>query len=339
MATTQIRLSTQAYFDATLNANGFTVTNLATPQNLTDAVTKEYADGLIAANDALVYKGVIDCSTNPNYPAADCGWVYKISVGGKIGGADGIAVSAGNELLCTKDNTPAGNQATVGEFWNSITSSAATGNVVGPTSSTNNAIARYDGASGLILQNSMVTIGDGGSINIPTGQTYNINGIPITTANIPDSAGYRYVSDAQRNVLANASGINTGDETTTSIGALINESAAETTPGSNDQVAMMNAATGNVLSKISWGTLEALVKTYTLNGKVTRELPSGSMDGSNTSFTLANTPLLGTEEVFLNGSMLNAGVGNDYTISGGTITFLTGMVPVSTDTLLVNYWK
>ena len=51
---------------------------------------KTYADGLIAAANALVYKGTIDCSGNPDYPAADCGWLYVVSVAGKIGGASGI---------------------------------------------------------------------------------------------------------------------------------------------------------------------------------------------------------------------------------------------------------
>lgn len=35
----------------------------------------------------MLFKGGIDASTNPNYPAADAGWAYKITVAGKIGGA------------------------------------------------------------------------------------------------------------------------------------------------------------------------------------------------------------------------------------------------------------
>mgnify|MGYP001327320960 CR=1 FL=1 len=68
--------------------------------------------------DALVYKGVIDCSSNPNYPAADSGHVYKVSVAGKIGGASGEAVSVGDMMICNTDGTPAGDEATVGSYWN-----------------------------------------------------------------------------------------------------------------------------------------------------------------------------------------------------------------------------
>lgn len=70
---------------------------------------------------------------------------------------------------------------------------------------------------------------------------------------------------------------------------------------------------------------------------VTRETPSGSVNGSNVTFTLANTPTSGTEEVFLNGILQEPGAGNDYTISSGTITYLTA--PVSGDKIRVNYRK
>lgn len=70
---------------------------------------------------------------------------------------------------------------------------------------------------------------------------------------------------------------------------------------------------------------------------VTRETPSGSVNGSNTAYTLANTPLSGTEQVFLNGILQEPGAGNDYTISGATITYLTA--PVSGDRLRVTYMK
>jgi len=70
---------------------------------------------------------------------------------------------------------------------------------------------------------------------------------------------------------------------------------------------------------------------------VVRETPSGSVNGSNTAFTLANTPIAGTEQVFLNGLLQEPGAGNDYTISGTAITYLTA--PVSGDRLRVTYLK
>lgn len=75
---------------------------------------------------------------------------------------------------------------------------------------------------------------------------------------------------------------------------------------------------------------------------VTRETPSGTVNGSNPTFTLANTPTAGTEEVFLNGLLMEPGAGNDYTISGATITMLGTSIPQSSgtaDKLRVNYRK
>ena len=68
---------------------------------------------------------------------------------------------------------------------------------------------------------------------------------------------------------------------------------------------------------------------------VVRETPSGLMNGTNAVFTLANTPVTGKEMVFLNGVLQEPGAGNDYTISGATITMLT--VPTATERIRVSY--
>lgn len=86
----------------------------------TQKAVKTYVDLLFAANDAMVFKGVIDCATSPNYPAADNGHTYRVSVAGKIGGAAGINVEVGDILLCAANGTAAGNQATVGASWGII---------------------------------------------------------------------------------------------------------------------------------------------------------------------------------------------------------------------------
>lgn len=95
----------------------------------------------------------------------------------------------------------------------------------------------------------------------------------------------------------------------------------------------------------SGGTLGSSTVTYaqdtstglSASNFVHSETPSGTVNGSNTSFSLANTPTSGTVRLFLNGQRLNAGAGNDYTISGGTITM--GVPPVSGDVLLADYMK
>lgn len=134
--------------DATLAANSDT-------RVPSQKAVKAYADALIAAADAMVYKGVIDCSANPNYPAANAGWFYKVSVAGKIGGASGPNVEAGDTLLCVTDATASGTQAGVGANWDIIQVNID-GAVVGPASSTDGAVALFDGASGKLIKASTV---------------------------------------------------------------------------------------------------------------------------------------------------------------------------------------
>lgn len=61
-------------------------------------------------------QGALNCSTNPNYPAASAGQTYTVSVAGKIGGASGDDVLAGDWLRCVATSA-AGDQATVGGNW------------------------------------------------------------------------------------------------------------------------------------------------------------------------------------------------------------------------------
>ena len=77
------------------------------------------------------------------------------------------------------------------------------------------------------------------------------------------------------------------------------------------------------------------ITSLTSGNFAVRETPSGTINGSNTSFTLAFTPIAGTETIFLNGLQQN--VTEDYTISGSTITYLTA--PVAGDILRVSYIK
>lgn len=135
--------------DGTLAANSDT--KLATQK-----AVKAYADQLIAAADAMVFKGVIDCSANPNYPAADKGWAYRVSVAGKIGGGSGPNVEAGDLIICLTDSTASGNHATVGANW-TISQTNLDGAVIGPASVTDSTFALFDGTTGKLIKSNSAT--------------------------------------------------------------------------------------------------------------------------------------------------------------------------------------
>ena len=64
---------------------------------------------------------------------------------------------------------------------------------------------------------------------------------------------------------------------------------------------------------------------------------AGLVDGSNTSFTLSQTPgPAASLSVYRNGVLLKAG-GQDYTLSGNTIQFVAAAIPQPGDTLLASY--
>lgn len=72
-----------------------------------------------------VDKGGIDCLGTPNYPAADSGHVYRVSVAGKIGGSSGTTVGVRDLIICLVDGSVAGTQAEVGDNWSVIRQSAS----------------------------------------------------------------------------------------------------------------------------------------------------------------------------------------------------------------------
>jgi hypothetical protein len=66
------------------------------------------------------------------------------------------------------------------------------------------------------------------------------------------------------------------------------------------------------------------------------ETPVGTINGSNTAFTLAFTPSPSSSvQLYVNGLRMDQGV--DYTISGAVVTFLSAAVPQTGDLLLASY--
>jgi hypothetical protein len=69
--------------------------------------------------------------------------------------------------------------------------------------------------------------------------------------------------------------------------------------------------------------------------QVFNETAGGTIDGTNATFTAANAYVTGTLQVLLNGLVQNEGSGNDYTLSGADIVFVTA--PIIGDRVAVSY--
>jgi hypothetical protein len=77
-------------------------------------------------------------------------------------------------------------------------------------------------------------------------------------------------------------------------------------------------------------------RSWTVGSSVTPvsgEAPTGTINGSNATFTAAHTPISGSISVFINGIMERPTT--DWTISGATLTMID--IPQTGDNLLINY--
>jgi hypothetical protein len=99
-------------------------------------------------------------------------------------------------------------------------------------------------------------------------------------------------------------------------------------------------ADGTVLAADSTqATGLAFVSAVTSGNVILSEVPSGTVNGVNAAFTLANTPVAGTVQLYKNGVRQQVGGANDYTIATNTITFVAGNLPQTGDILLADYRK
>jgi hypothetical protein len=107
----------------------------------------------------------------------------------------------------------------------------------------------------------------------------------------------------------------TGVASATAHGVMLGEgTSAEATTAVG---ATGNCFMGNTGADPSFQTCPSSTNLY-------QETPSGTINGLNTSFTLAHTPTASTNvNLFMNGVQQQQGAGNDYTISSATITYLT----------------
>jgi hypothetical protein len=104
-------------------------------------------------------------------------------------------------------------------------------------------------------------------------------------------------------------------------------------PPTNGQVLQASSST-----QAAWTTPAGGLSTSNF---VFNEIPSGTIDGSNAAFTLANASNpTGSIRVFKNGIRQTPNVGNDFVMTNSTtITFEALNLPQVGDNLLVDYMK
>jgi hypothetical protein len=106
-------------------------------------------------------------------------------------------------------------------------------------------------------------------------------------------------------------------------------SAAGTLSASDTILSAFNKLNGNIDLKQS--------SVSSANYKVGVAL-TGSINGTNLVYTMPNVPVSSTEMIFVNGVFQQRGAGNDYQITGNTVTFEIGNAPSIGSILLCTYF-
>jgi hypothetical protein len=130
-------------------------------------------------------KGPIDCSANPNYPAASKSDTYRVTVAGKIGGASGTSVDAGDVIVASADNA-GGTQAAVGSNWYVVEH-----NIIGgaplTAASTSEVLTGTDATKGVTpdalaaLWEQGSDVASAGTVSLDEGGYFNITGTTTIT--------------------------------------------------------------------------------------------------------------------------------------------------------------
>ena len=301
---------------ADLNMNTHKVTNVVDPTNPQDAATRAWV--LTQIGNAATAATTVKAATTANITLSGTQTI------------DGVALSVGDTCLVKNQTTASGNglYTVASSAWTRMPqmdswaevpgmmvsveqgtvnadtlwlSTADPGGTLGTTSIT---FVQIPGPSDVIA----------GAGLLRTGQTIDFVAADNSLTVNADNAQVKL--NAAGAITVSGTGLQVGVDNTT---IEINTNALRVKPGGIGETQL---GAGTYLRKVD---------------KITRETPAGTINGSNTTFTLANTPVVGSEEVFLNGILQEPGAGNDYTISGGTITYLTA--PATGDRLRVSYMK
>lgn len=310
---------------AALNLNTQKIINLGTPTAAGDAANKSYVD-----NTAL------GLSPKRARKAAIISNVALTGIPTTLQ-ADGVTLVAGDEVLNIAQITPAQNGPWViaAGAWTRPDDYAAAS-----TQRANPYLYVQQGT--LYADNSFVATTDGPITVDTTTTSWTTNG---GLAQLVAGAGLTKTGNTVDVGAGNGISVAADSIAVQANGASLNVSGAgvKVSDGTAGQVMLAAPLAGFVtlsgdISSISAAGAVTLSSAFLkATNFVANEIPTGAINGANAAYTLASAPTAGTVEVYQNGLRLLVGAGNDYTISGSTITFVTA--PATGDNLLVDYLK
>jgi hypothetical protein len=238
-------IPTWANTDGGSLGNGYTVETTLTGGTgaipRADAV-KSYVDGLLAANDAMIFKGTL--GTGGTYTALPTthgvGWTIKVITAGTYAGK---VAEIGDMYVSLVSRSGASNANT---DW-AVIQSNLDGAVIGPSSSTTNNVVLFDGTTGKLIKDSGAALGNA-TLTIAAGTGVSLSATPTFSAN----------ATADKTITVTNSAPNathTGDVTGATALTIANDAVTF--------AKMQNIATATILGRVtaSTGDVEALTAT------------------------------------------------------------------------------
>lgn len=311
-----------------LNAGSQLITNVGTPAADTDAANKGYVDNLVG--NGLAVKAAVKFGTTGN--------VNLTGLATQANGDWGSALTAGDRIMVRAQTDATQNGVYVaasGAWTRSADFNSST------TIKTNSYF--FVGEGQTLADTGWVMTTDGTITPDVTAiefQQFSSAGI-VTPGNYLQKTGNILdvlIGDGLQGI-SNHIAVKAADATLSVDSAgvkLAPLTSAYILVGNGSNVATPVAVSGDATMS-NTGALSVASTVAKYANFVFGEVPSGAVNGANAAFTLASAPQSGTVCVFLNGVRQNVGAGNDYTISGQTITF--NGAPSTGDTILVDYVK
>ena len=199
------------------------------------------------------------------------------------------------------------------------------GDVVGPASATDNAVARFDTTTGKLLQNSVVTVGDtGATTGITTLSASTSVTTPIVQAS--NSGGLSLKNSAGTTQISMGAG--GGDNASINVSTNINGANAQIdiSPTGTGHVHMKPTGTGSIeIAPTNAGTMNNMVIGGTTPLAITgTTVTATTFSGSGASLTSIPNSALVNSAITINGTSTSLG----GSVSVGTVTSVTGTSPV-----------